>query len=245
MKPVFEEADENELLLFNYLEGNLSQEETKELESRLLTDVSLQTELSYWRESFVEADSYDTTSLELTLLKPEALPIRRLGSLQAIIAALLASLLSLVAVPLAVKSPYMFHTYTVSSLLPEKTQQPVTSPGLNENTPVKQHIKQMPLIQAIPARTNLTYATPQQIVVTPLPVLKLRALPKNEINELALLAQKEIKMQWKKKPAARTLSGKERRQIARMKERALQQRKASEFSKGQVPYVVPLNTNNF
>jgi hypothetical protein len=245
MKPVFEEADENELLFFNYLEGNLSQEEAKELESTLLTDVSLQTELFYWRESFVEADNYDTTSLELTLLKPEALSIRSIGPLQAIIAALLASLLSLVPVPLAVKSPNMFHTYTISSLLPEKTEQQVILPGLNENTLVKQHIKQMPITEDIPARTSLTYATPQQIVVTPLPVLKLQALPKNETNKLALLAKKEIKMHWKKKSAVRTLSGKERRQIARMKERALQRRRANEFLKGRVPYVVPLNTNNF
>jgi hypothetical protein len=48
-----------------------------------------------------------------------------------------------------------------------------------------------------------------------------------------------------KVPTIRTLTRKQQRAIARMKRKAIEQRKASEFLKGNVPYVVPLNPNSF
>jgi hypothetical protein len=48
-----------------------------------------------------------------------------------------------------------------------------------------------------------------------------------------------------KVPVVKTFTRQQRGAIARMKRRAIQQRKANEFLKGSVPYVVPLNPNNF
>ena len=45
--------------------------------------------------------------------------------------------------------------------------------------------------------------------------------------------------------AGNTTTRKQRRQLARRKEKALQARKADAFRKGNVPYVVPLNPRNF
>jgi hypothetical protein len=53
------------------------------------------------------------------------------------------------------------------------------------------------------------------------------------------------KIQIKKTATLRKVSGKERRRIERMKERVLQRRVANKFMKGNVPYVVPLDTKNF
>jgi hypothetical protein len=43
----------------------------------------------------------------------------------------------------------------------------------------------------------------------------------------------------------KTFTRKQQRAVARMRRRAVQQRKANEFLKGNVPYVVPLNPNSF
>jgi hypothetical protein len=239
MKPAFEDADENDFFLFNYLEGNLSEAEKRELEEELLTDVALQTELSYWRESFIQPEPYDVTSLESKLLMAGKTPVRTTGSLQAIIAALLASLLSLVPVPLSVKSTEEWHSYTVFTLPQTKNKQLIPA-EVNEDSN-----KNQPFVKEVSSGKMPVYKAPQVMVIEPLSGLAVTLLPESKPDGLASLQEKEIKVQWKKKPAMRMLSRKERRQIARMKERALQRRIQNEFLKGRVPYVVPLNTSNF
>jgi hypothetical protein len=240
MKPVLDDADENDLLLFNYLEGNLSAEEEKALESTLLTDVSLQAELSYWQETYIEPDSYGTNGLEAKLLLPQQTPVQSTGSFQVIIATLLASLLSLVPVPLAFKSQDQLHSYPLSSILPAESKQ-VAQPDSRKSIDVLRPVKKETII----AEHSKKFEVGKPILIDALPALSLQPLSQNETGDLVLLAEKEIKVYWKKKPATRILSGKERRNIARMKEKALQRRMANEFLKGRVPYVVPLNTNNF
>lgn len=240
MKPAFEDSDENDLLLFHYLEGNLSADEEKELEQALLTDVSLQTELGYWRESYVEADAYDTTILESKLLLPENTAVQTSGSLQAIIATLLASLLSLIPVTLSVNSPELWRDYVAPPFSKTKSEQLIQA-SLSEDSDKKQ-----PLVQEKPFKQILQmYTASRQMIIEPLPALPVTLLPESKTDRLDLLKAKEIKIHWQKKPAIPMLSRKERRQIARMKERALQRRIQNEFLKGRVPYVVPLNTNNF
>jgi hypothetical protein len=67
----------------------------------------------------------------------------------------------------------------------------------------------------------------------------------NEIPQVILPETAKKKLSVRNLPVARTITRKQARQIARMKERALQRRMANEFEKGRVPYVVPLNTRNF
>jgi hypothetical protein len=75
------------------------------------------------------------------------------------------------------------------------------------------------------------------------PVATLQAVPVPEGTELVTVPEQPVKKV--KVPVVKTFTRQQRGAIARMKRRAIQQRKANEFLKGNVPYVVPLNPNNF
>jgi hypothetical protein len=75
------------------------------------------------------------------------------------------------------------------------------------------------------------------------PVATLQAVPAPEETGLGPVREQPVKKV--KVPVAKTLTRQQRRAVARMKRRAVQQREANEFLKGNVPYVVPLNSNNF
>jgi hypothetical protein len=81
------------------------------------------------------------------------------------------------------------------------------------------------------------------VVVPREPVITLRAIPAPEGVGLGYAEKQPVKKV--KVPVTKTLTRQQRRAIARMKRRALEQRKANEFLKGNIPYVVPLNPNSF
>ena len=64
-----EDGESRDLLLFEYLEGNLTEEKARALEEALLTDPELRAELECWKESYVVQDFYATGQLEEQLLK--------------------------------------------------------------------------------------------------------------------------------------------------------------------------------
>ncbi|MBD0256375.1 MAG: hypothetical protein ICV83_11710, partial [Cytophagales bacterium] len=98
-----------------------------------------------------------------------------------------------------------------------------------------------------PEKEDQTEAAPApapMAVVDPLePVATLQALPAPEGAGLGPAWKQPVKRV--KVLAPRTLTRQQQRAIARMKRRAIQRRKANEFLKGNVPYVVPLNPNSF
>ncbi len=86
----------------------------------------------------------------------------------------------------------------------------------------------------------------ESVVPAPIPEIKSRPLEVNEaIAQLPLTGIKVQKVKPKPIAVARTLSRRQGRTIMRMKEKARQQRQADQFLKGNVPYVVPLNSENF
>lgn len=240
MEPVFDNTDENENLLFDYLEGNLPAEQVKELEEKLLTDPSLQSELALWREAFIEPELYDTKNLEEKLLIAEPVIVLKGAAFQSIIVILLTSLFSLLPVRLDIKNPAGNAMYKIPAFSQAKNSQA-------GNTLIKQYIdnKQAANKEIHAVQPLRKAAVAEQILFEPLPALQVVALPERKPDAVSLLPSREIKIQMKKNASVRALSLKERRKIARMKEKALQRRTANEFLKGRVPYVVPLNTTNF
>jgi hypothetical protein len=229
-------------LLFKYLEGELSAQETAELEKALASDAALQGELDLWREAYVSAEFYPTEPLEKSLLQTEVQTIRS-STVSVFVLTLLSSLLSFL--PLA-----------------EQTQAPIPASPVREFRPAEQTVLDFPEISqpapaiqvlsrplpATPGPENPTPVTdfPQYPVVSALPAPMLLPLPvSGEPADLPGPASGAVKPAARKTPVPRTISRKEQRQIERMKEKARQQRMADQFRKGRVPYVVPLNTKSF
>lgn len=89
-------------------------------------------------------------------------------------------------------------------------------------------------------------ALPEKIIIIELPQQTVLPLAVNQPTKDLLILQKDIpRITVKKMPAIHTITRKQQRQIAKMKERALQRRRANEFLKGNIPYVVPLDNRNF
>jgi len=56
-------------MLFNYLEGNLSDDKAQQVEREITSDPLIEGELNLWKQSFVHADFYNTTTIEPQLLQ--------------------------------------------------------------------------------------------------------------------------------------------------------------------------------
>ena len=254
MKPTPEEMPENslDLLLFRYVEGELDAGQTRQLERRLAADAALREELDLWRESFMRADFHDTTELEKTLLAGKNTHGLRFNLSNCVLVLLLAAAL--------------FRPVAATK------ENPIQSIGLQAGTPTKVELENKPVtaiskagarqpvaVNGRLARQNksLTLAEPEfpetqennqtKIETVALPPLKPRLALETEpvatqthnwVDELA-----RVKLKGFVAPKKQTRQ--QRRQIIRMKEKALQQRKANEFLKGNIPYVVPLSTDNF
>ena len=64
------ENENTDVLLFEYLEGNLSLEDASLIDDKLQIDQTLSEELSLWKETYLKSDFYDTSLLEKRILNP-------------------------------------------------------------------------------------------------------------------------------------------------------------------------------
>lgn len=236
--------------LFDYLEGNLPEEQARELEQKAAADALLGSELEYWKETKVTADMPDTRLLEEELLIAETMPAnerREAGrgiSAPLYLVAFLISLCSLWPVKLQRQAGRMQENsfrIPASKPISRKAVVAASIPVEKSGSRNPQNRKQYPAVK--------TRFSADKIDRTNLP--SVARLAQNSIKvslplrEVGLPEAALIKLALKKMPAARFITRKQARQVARMKERALQRRMAHEFLKGHVPYVVPLNTRNF
>jgi hypothetical protein len=250
MKPSAEDWESEALdkLLFDYLEGNLPDGQALALEKKAAADALLGSELEYWKETKLTGDFYDTSLLEKKLLMAETMPAGRAekaGSgakpVSGYLFVLLLSLCSLWPVKLEKEAARLENAPGYQMLAEEKA-------GATRAFPAPVPAKEIPQKPAVMQKRAQPVATfrPDRLVISqvnPLtpPVLRVS----RQIRELTLTEAASKKMALKKIPLARTISRRQARQIARMKEKALQRRMANEFLKGRIPYVVPLNTRNF
>jgi anti-sigma factor RsiW len=231
--------------LFEYLEGTLSEEQATELEQRLATDSTLRQELEHWKEAFVDQDFYDTQLLEESLRQPTTRRVTIPAS------AFLVALLTLV---LSVFPTAVVKERTVA-VLPVGIPAPAVAPAISEMATVtkppqpavsKPRFPRVPSTHRKPAAMLPPRAASEN--VSPVEKIQPRLIPPGAGLPTADLSALETKMtcvRLEKAAVARVQTRKQRRKIERMKEKARQERAANEFLKGQAPYVVPLNTNNF
>jgi hypothetical protein len=247
MKPTTPDADENslDLLLFRYAEGDLGADQARELEARLASDAALRDELSFWKESFVEPDVYDTTHLESGMLVP--VEPRWTGSYFGTWVFVLTLMVSLFR-PVPVEMETRTALILAPVITPVETDIVTESRNSGEPTTLSRitHIPVTPRKKPMPEVTEVERNVNESIISSLIPEIKSRPLEvKEAIARLSLTGVRVQKVKHKPVAGARTLTRRQQRKILKMKEKARQQRQADQFLKGNVPYVVPLNSENF
>ncbi len=241
-------------LLFQYLEGELTEEQTRTLEAWLAADPALRSELELWQAAFVTPDAQDTAALEARLLKepvpPAGVRVSRWGAgLVLVLALFLTSFLTMFLLcerALVAEERLPLPPAAAKAAAPA----PVTKPPVRTADRPPQPVVVAPdrVIAGNetfnPNRQDQPPAATLMPVVAPLaPVVTLQAVPVPEGTKLGSVPEQPVKKV--KVPVTKTLTRQQQRAVARMKRRAIEQRKANEFLKGNIPYVVPLNPNSF
>ena len=254
MKPTPEEMPENslDLLLFRYVEGELDAGQTRQLERRLAADAALREELDLWRESFVRADFHDTTELEKTLLAGENTHGLRFSLSNCVLVLLLAAALfrpvaatkeNLIR-PIGSRAETPVTVELGNKLAPAISETAAKKPGAANGRLSRQN---KPLTLTGPEFPETQENNQAKIETIALPPLKPRLALETEpvATQTHNWADELARVKLKGFVAPKKQTGQQRRQIIRMKEKALRQRQANEFLKGNIPYVVPLSTDNF
>jgi hypothetical protein len=243
------EGEELDKHLFDYLEANLPEEQTIALEQALASDAVLAGELDLWREALVSSGYPDTHLLEEKLLISIPSVTDHRHSLSAgsatslLVVVLFTGICCLWPVKVEKNISAAIQPLPLPAVVLENTTTaPVTQVRLPEHIPAIHLSRQYPDAEA---KTVVPLPNGRMLPEPFSPLLPLSLPVDTQISRLTIPAGANKKTSLKNLPITRVSSRKQARQIARMKERALQQRKANEFLKGRVPYVVPLNTRNF
>jgi hypothetical protein len=244
-----------DLLLFSYMEGELTADQVKALDSLLAEDPDLQHELTAWQETVITAEEWDTTALEQSLLMPEV-PMGVTSTLPGnfIYSAMVASFIVLSSVfvntsplnhPTKQVVPVKKGLNTVAINTAQESAEILVPAAPAEQAAVALAIRQNTGLKNASVTKELT-----QFIIEPLLPITSMELPEVTSQHTLLVSNTLQPIQPKQliakaKPAAPKLSRKQRRTIEKHKENARNQRKADEFMKGNVPYVVPLNPKYF
>ena len=240
------DGESRDLLLFDYLEGNLTEEKAHALEEAMAADPELCAELESWKESFVVQDFYATDALEAHLLKVNYQIFSFSGPAAGFMLVLITALFSFL--PIGEQNEEkVFHktvTLPVPAAIAENIEiEEVTAEQSGVNKTI---VLQLPVAQKFAAALQeYDDAATNAEQEKELPHLE-KFVPVDavaSIKEVQAIDVKWVKPQ--KILELKAVSHKKQRQIRQMKEKALQQRKANEFIKGNRPYVVPLDTKNF
>ena len=233
-------SDENiDVMLFDYLEGNLSEEESVRVESQIASDPLIKQELNIWKQSYVESEDYTTSILESQLLhSPGSF------SFTLFLNSILVVCLTIISSTNPKPDPFSIsqsHTKNSEVMKGEKLQslfsyhsigipvislkslsevQTMESNELMSNVKISHH----PALQ-LPEMSMLTPARNETLIILP----KTMVVEQEQEGELCTI--KELR--------------KKEKAIRKMHKKAERERMAFEFMKGDIPYVVPVNPNNF
>lgn len=250
--------EELDLLFFEYLEEELPAAEAEALEQRLAQNPALQNELESWKGSYISQEFYDTERLEEKLLAATPSPLK--FSFRTFLNVLLPVLLTVFLSFMLIKDvgsgrqvlslpersgaaskpePVQVRVSQEKPLVapfPETNVLPDVSPTLKKEETVKTEI------------TSAAFRSEEQqgrMQSSQLPVISRLAIDLNPLTEGVGLEWEVKKVKIPKRARDHNISRRQQRKIQRKKNKALQKRRARGFMKGNVPYVVPLNTQNF
>lgn len=265
-----------DLLYFEYLEGELSSEESSTLEQDLAANSALCEELESWKETYITQDFYETELLEEKLLSANQVPEKFTfsTSLNAVVLAVMTTLLSFMLITDESKErlrviPEASTLAAIEEAVPAKAEEEERPLKLEEVTkpvrPLKEGIENgkadarkvdeqpngMPEGMeeeetAVPNSTNQKESAANLSSRKLLTSIETLQMERNKHNVGDLLSGTEVQpVKILQKQKVSKISRKQQRMIEKKIDKALQERKAREFMKGNVPYVVPLNSQNF
>ena len=228
------QADKNiDAIIFDYLEGNMSNNDRLNFESSLQSNIELRDELSIWQATYVEGDFADTSAIEPELIQ-KSNPAFGFNFYLNTILILCLTFVSTgrryyeevpVIVNQALKLPKLESSINKPSIKiwnldqPEK-EIPITSARHVESKPIKkgeEHIRERISVEY--SNINSLFLIPDQQVL---------ASDHPKIIGVTFEVSKESRVKTKAKPQIKK----------KMKRRYM-------FIKGDAPYVVPLDTQNF
>ena len=231
-------AEHIDAMLFDYLEGNLSIDESKQAEIKIASDPLIHEELTIWKQTYIQADQYPTT----TVLESQLLQGTGSFSFTLFLNSILVICLTLVSgtnpklntfstLPIYQSLPaldgIMPSSRIAHSLVNIEPKQIVASAVIvpHQTNQSKEWKKSNQIYQAIPALGKIT---PERFFYA-------KRLP--ESIDVAYV-------KTTKHPSKTALRKKER-ELRRWKKKAARDRMAAEFIKGDIHYIVPVNPNNF
>lgn len=239
MTEVNNEYDE---IIFDYLEGNLSENERSAFEILLSTDQQLSAQVKAWRNTYVLETFPITKDLETHIL---ALVKRRtwMFSLNTFIYVLLVTLFT----SMPSEEP------VTTSGWSGNTVQTTNNTGAEKNCETK--FTGPVRLKSIKARADVQITATGDVKEKTLPTheddIRLLRIPNTLPLHAPLSLEKieminrPVKILRTTKSSVKQLSKKELRQIRRKKLEDYKLKSQKEFLKGNVPYVVPLDINNF
>jgi hypothetical protein len=224
-------------VIFDYLEGDLPAEEKVQFEVEALRDDVLKEELELWQASYVSSDSYDTSLLENSLLSvPKITPFSSFTFYLNTVLILAISFVSSSRVKIEPEAFTVRNTIPTIEIVAKSPvlNSEVFAPSLPNSlilTPETSHVNDPAL--------DFSYNR-EEIILESLETQQM-IWSRFQMNPAKPIEIKSIKLPAKpKEKDRRTL-----RQIERMKGRFERERKAAEFMRGDIPYVVPVDTQNF
>lgn len=243
--------EEQDRLLFEYLEGVMAPGEEKMLEDQLQSDALLQDELASWKESYILQDFYATEALENRILvnTPKPLNSYFAGSVAVLVAVILASCFYFLEPKSRAgrRSEAVVQNEEVPAYGRSLTKEGVTVYTQAKSPDMPAAGRQQKYSGTLPVVPEIT-TLPAAAAKEELPEVEKRLPTASAIHLKHLALQvnvEEVKLKEDKDRAIFSISRKEQRNINRRKRKARENQMARELQKGKRSYVVPLNSQNF
>ena len=227
-----------DLMLFDYLEGDLTINEVRQIEMQIASDPLISEELNTWRKTYVKGELPDTNLLETQLLQPTN-PFTFTLFLNSILVICL-TLVSSTNRQIDLSSRSMTNNHNLYSITAKQPNSQLSLPIID--------------IQPMQFESTANFTPSRKIASKEAEAIDHKFIPKPAIAtfspnlaEYPMSHPKSIK--YHREIDLPIITPKELRKkdktLRRMRKKAQRDRMASEFIKGDIPYVVPINPNNF
>jgi hypothetical protein len=234
-------------VVFDYLEGNLSAEEKEAFEVLMNESEVTSYQVKLWQNAYVGEALPSVEMLEQRLLRPVA----GNSAVQSSFWQKLLSGLTVVFSALIIQySGFEFESFPIANVAPRVIDQ--TRINLQSKA-IETECTETIISPQLIKRDTRDKVTSQEVHAETLPVLlNISSLNTSLLKEATTgdARVKDFEIQRTEsnlgvKTVKRKLSGSERRSMNRKKRKEYEKKIATKFMKGNVPYVVPLKSNNF
>jgi hypothetical protein len=227
------EDNETEELIFDYLEGNLSPREREAFEILMADDNGLREQMQAWKKTYVSETFPASTELEHRIVQPYAKK-RWMFSLNSFV---ITSLI-LLCIPASLNEKFQFGRLPSPAGIVIESP-PVAHHTLPEETSINTKNKNPDNKKTKTIDTRKADTPVDKILSTSLSRMPL--LTEERVAGLSQIPSLEKAV--KKQTIRKQLTRQQIRKINKKKRRYYERILGAKYSKGKVPYVIPLNSN--